>query len=174
MEAAIIVAARNGDETAVRALYRHHAPRLERVVAGWVRDPSMVEDLCQESWLRAWRSLSTFRGDAGFGTWLHAIARNVMMSRSRSRQRRAELMAEREPPPTAESPEPVELRIDLKRAVEELPPGMRRILWLHDVEGWTHEQIGAALDVTVGTSKSQLFKARARVRRTLTGAPETH
>lgn len=165
----MIMAARNGDEAALRALYRQYAPPLERTVAGWVRDPAVVEDLCQESWLRAWRSLGTFRGDAGFGTWLHAIARNVMMSRSRNRQRREELLAEREPPRTSEQPEPVELRIDLTRAVDELPPGMRRILWLHDVEGWTHEQIGSSLGVAVGTSKSQLFKARARVRRSLKG-----
>lgn len=165
----MIMAARNGDEAALRALYRHYAPPLERTVAGWVRDPAVVEDLCQESWLRAWRSLGTFRGDAGFGTWLHAIARNVMMSRSRNRQRREELLAEREPPRTSEQPEPVELRIDLTRAVDELPPGMRRILWLHDVEGWTHEQIASSLGVAVGTSKSQLFKARARVRRSLKG-----
>lgn len=149
------------------ALYQRHAGRVRRLVERWVPDPDAVEDICQESWLKAFRGLAGFRGDAEFGTWIHSIARNAVTSRGRSRQRRAELLETSWRPATSTAPEPVELRLDLRRAVATLPPGMRRVLWLHDVEGWTHADIGAALGVAEGTSKSQLFKARARLRDTL-------
>lgn len=167
MEAALITAARKGDETAFVALYDQHAARVRRLVERWVSDPSAVDDLCQESWLRAFRGLDGFRGDSEFATWIHTIVRNVVTSRGRTRRRRGELMEESWHPPSATPPDPVELRVDLRRAVNALPAGMRRVLWLHDVEGWTHADIAAALGVAEGTSKSQLFKARARLRETL-------
>jgi RNA polymerase sigma-70 factor (ECF subfamily) len=171
MEAALITAARNGDEGAFLALYRAHADRVRRLVERWASDPSTVDDLCQESWLRAFRGLDSFRGESEFGTWIHTIVRNVVTSRGRTRQRRGQLIEESWRPPVTTRPEPVELRVDLRRAVDALPPGMRRVLWLHDVEGWTHADIGAALGVAEGTSKSQLFKARARVRESLREGP---
>jgi RNA polymerase sigma-70 factor (ECF subfamily) len=164
MEAALIAAARNGDEGAFDALYVRYADRVRRVVARWVVDPATVDDLCQESWLRAFRGLPAFRGDSEFGTWLHSIARNVVTSRGRTTKRRSELMEESWDPVVTTAPEPVELRVDLRRAVDALPKGMRKVLWLHDVEGWTHGEIAETLGVAQGTSKSQLFKARARVR----------
>ena len=167
MDAALITAAQDGDEGAFLALYEQHAGRVRRVVEGWVKDPAVVDDLCQESWLRAYKGLESFRGDSEFGTWVHTIARNVAASRGRTRQRRAELLETSWHPRTWSAPEPVELRMDLRRAVDALPPGMRRVLWLHDVEGWTHADIGVTLGVSEGTSKSQLFKARARLRETL-------
>lgn len=167
MDGTLITAARNGDEGAFLALYERHAGRVRRQVESWVADPALVDDLCQESWLRAFRGLTAFRGDAEFGTWMHTIARNVVASRGRTRKRRAELLEESWNPRVTSAPEPVELRVDLRRAVDALPPGMRRVLWLHDVEGWTHADIGVALGVSEGTSKSQLFKARARLRDTL-------
>ena len=173
MDGALITAAQNGDESAFLALYTRHAARVRRLVHSWVGDSTLVDDLCQESWLRAFRGLDAFRGDAEFGTWLHTIARNVVSSRGRTTSRRAELLEASWRPRTASPPEPVELRVDLRRAVEELPPGMRRVLWLHDVEGWTHADIGVALGVAEGTSKSQLFKARARLRETLRGDGST-
>lgn len=163
MEATLIAAAQAGDERAARALYERHAPRLHRVVGRWVSDAAAAEDLCQEAWVRAFRALSEFRGDAEFGTWLHTIARNLVASWSRRGRRREALAAERWVP-SSTRPEPVELRIDLQRALADLPQGMRQVLWLHDVEGWKHRQIAGALGVAEGTSKSQLFKARARLR----------
>ncbi|NIP79388.1 MAG: sigma-70 family RNA polymerase sigma factor [Gemmatimonadetes bacterium] len=171
MDAALITAARNGDENAFHTLYREHAGRVRRLVERWVSDPVAVDDLCQESWLRAFRGLDSFRGDAGFGTWIHTIVRNVVLSRGRTDQRRGELLEESWRPRLSTPPEPMDLRVDLRRAVDALPPGMRRVLWLHDVEGWTHADIGAALGVAEGTSKSQLFKARARIRESLRGGP---
>jgi RNA polymerase sigma-70 factor (ECF subfamily) len=163
MDAALIAAARSGDERAANDLYDRYEHRVRAVVARWVPDPAQVDDLCQESWLRAFRGLPSFRGDAEFGTWLHTIARNVVVSWSKGRRRRLDGLAEHRPVEEVR-PEPVELRLDLQRALGTLPDGMRSVLWLHDVEGWTHVQIGEQLGVTEGTSKSQLFKARARLR----------
>ncbi|MDX1675698.1 MAG: RNA polymerase sigma factor [Longimicrobiales bacterium] len=173
MDAALIAAARDGDEGAFLALYERHAGRVRRLVESWVGDPVLAGDLCQESWLRAFRGLGAFRGDAEFGTWIHSIARNVVASRGRTFRRRNELLEEWWLPRAAAGPEPVELRVDLRRAVDALPPGMRRVLWLHDVEGWTHTDIAVALGVAPGTSKSQLFKARARLREILSGHTST-
>jgi RNA polymerase sigma-70 factor, ECF subfamily len=167
MQGVYIAAARTGDERAVSALYDHYAPRLRRSVARWTRDADSADDVCQEAWVRACRALPGFRGDSDFGTWLHAIARNLAFGRGRVDERRDELM-EANPPPTVTPAQPVELRIDLQRAVATLPEGMRKILVLHDVEGWKHAEIAAALGIAEGTSKSQLFKARAQVRRSLT------
>lgn len=167
MDGALIAAAQKGDEGAFLALYERHAGRVRRLVESRVGDPALADDLCQESWLRAFRGLAAFRGDAEFGTWMHTIARNVVASRGRTVKRRTELLEESWTPRVTSAPEPVELRVDLRRAVDALPPGMRRVLWLHDVEGWTHADIGTTLGVSEGTSKSQLFKARARLRETL-------
>lgn len=169
MDAALLSAARRGDEAAFLALYRRHAGRVRRLVERWVADPDVVEDLCQESWLRAFRGLDRFRGDSEFGSWIHTIARNVVMGRGRTIQRRSELLAESWRPVTAVHPERIELRLELNRALSALPPGMRQVLWMHDVEGWTHKDIGTFLGVAPGTSKSQLFRARARLRETLRG-----
>lgn len=164
MDTALLDAARSGDNTAFLALYDTHAGRVRRLVERWVSDPDLVDDLCQESWLKAFRGLRTFRGDSEFASWLHTIVRNVVMGRGRVTKRRTELLEESWRPPDRTPPEPIELRLELRRAVATLPSGMRRVLWLHDVEGWTHADIGAELGVAEGTSKSQLFRARARLR----------
>lgn len=166
MEAVWIAAASAGDERAAAALFERYAPRLRRKVACWTPDADTADDVCQEAWLRAFRALPGFRGDASFGTWLHTIARNLAIGRGRSATRHEEVLASHDPP-TSERAEPIELRIDLQRAVAALPPGMREILWLHDVEGWKHAEIAASLGIAEGTSKSQLFKARAQMRRHL-------
>lgn len=167
MDAALMTAAQGGDETAFLVLYDRHAGRVRRLIQRWVSDPDVVDDLCQESWLRAYGGLGWFRGEAEFGSWLHTIARNVVMGRGRMTKRRMELMEESWHPKDRTEPEPIELRLELSRAVAELPDGMRRVLWLHDVEGWTHAAIGEKLGVAAGTSKSQLFRARALLREKL-------
>jgi RNA polymerase sigma factor (sigma-70 family) len=164
MEAVWIAAARAGDERAAAALFERYGPPLRRSVMLWTRDPDTADDVCQEAWLRAFRALPGFRGDASFGTWLHTIARNLIIGWGRSVARHEQKLAA-ERPSTTTCAEPVELRIDLERAVAALPPGMRQILWLHDVEGWKHTEIAASLGIAEGTSKSQLCRARAQVRR---------
>ena len=171
----LIQQARQGDGGAVRELYQRHAGRVYAVVkrlAG--HDDALAEDWAQEAWVRAIRALPTFRGDSRFTTWLHRIAVNSALHGRRSRQRKAgreapmvdDLVSVR---PAAETSV---LRMQLERAMERLPEGMRKVLVLHDVEGYTHEEIGAMLGVNPGTCKSQLFKARARMRRLLTPQPQ--
>ncbi|HEX2078771.1 MAG TPA: sigma-70 family RNA polymerase sigma factor [Longimicrobium sp.] len=170
----LIQQARQGDGGAVRELYQRHAGRVYAVVkrlAG--HDDALAEDWAQEAWVRAIRALPTFRGDSRFTTWLHRIAVNSALHGRRSRVRKAGREAPMDDSfsvrPAAEN---TVLRLRLESAMERLPEGMRRVLVLHDVEGYTHEEIGQMLGVNPGTCKSQLFKARARMRRLLTPQPD--
>jgi RNA polymerase sigma-70 factor (ECF subfamily) len=167
-EIEFIQRARLGDADAIRELYRRYAPRVYAVVRRMAGDDALAEDWAQEAWVRAIRALPTFRGDARFSTWLHRIAVNSALHGQRWRQRRTR--DETELPQTVvdrSAPDSAVLRITIQRALDQLPEGMRQVLVLHDIEGYTHEEIAGFLGVTAGTSKSQLFKARARMRRTL-------
>ncbi|HEY8469740.1 MAG TPA: sigma-70 family RNA polymerase sigma factor [Longimicrobiales bacterium] len=172
-ERELIERARNGEDSAIRALYRRYAPRVYATIRRLAGDDSLAEDWAQEAWVRAIRALPTFRGDSQFSTWLHRIAVNSALHGRRARLRRTE----RETPlpetiPVGPAGERTLLRLQLERALERLPERMRQVLVLHDVEGYTHEEIGEALGVNPGTSKSQLFKARARMRQLLRAASE--
>ncbi len=167
-EVELIERARHGDEGAIRALYDRHAARVYAVVRRFADDEAMAEDWAQETWIRVIRALPDFRGDAKFGTWLHRVAVNSALQGRRGRDRQTG----RETPlpevlPQVAGRNPVLLRGRLERAIERLPDRMRQVLVLHDVEGYTHAEIGDMLGVAAGTSKSQLFKARARLREIL-------
>jgi RNA polymerase sigma-70 factor (ECF subfamily) len=160
----------SGDEDAFRELYRRHTPRLYqlvlRILAGSEPD---AEDVVQETWLRASQRISAFRWEAKLGTWLTAIGINLCRERLRKSGRfpTVELAPEIEPGLQVSSSGEW---IDLERAIEVLPDGYRAVLLLHDVEGYTHEEIGEFLEIAVGTSKSQLSRAR-RTLRALLGSP---
>jgi RNA polymerase sigma-70 factor, ECF subfamily len=159
-----------GDELAFRQLYRRHTPRLHqlvlRLVGGREAD---AEDAVQDTWLKATERLGTFRWESSFGTWLCAIGVNVVREAARRRSRRPEVAwPEDHDPPRATPLERVD-PMDLERAIQDLPEGYRTVLVLHDVEGYTHEEIGASLGIAAGTSKSQLFWARQAVRAALGG-----
>ncbi len=162
----LIEQAKRGDGGAVRALYQRHARRVYAVVRRLAGDDTLAEDWAQDAWLRAIRALPTFRGDSAFTTWLHRIAVNSALHGRRSRERRSGREAPLEEQTASVRPqgENAVLRLKLERAMEKLPEGMRRVLVLHDVEGYTHEEIAEMLGVNPGTCKSQLFKARARMR----------
>jgi RNA polymerase sigma-70 factor (ECF subfamily) len=150
-------------------LYERYAPRVYAVVRRIAADDDLAHDYAQEAWIRAIRALPTFRGDARFSTWLHRIAVNSALQALR----KAETRTKRERPmpdaiPVAPPGGDALLQRRLESAVDNLPEGMRQVLILHDVEGYTHEEIGDLLGVTPGTSKSQLFKARAKMRTMLT------
>ncbi len=164
----LIERARRGDEAAIRTLYERYAPRVFAVVRRLAGDEALAEDWAQETWVQAIRALPKFRGDARFSTWLHRIAVNCALQGKRWRDRRTR-HEEPLPPsvPVRENAGRTLVRIRLEQALRQLPEGMRRVLVLHDVEGYTHEEIGEVLGVTTGTSKSQLFKARARMRELL-------
>ena len=153
-----------GDERAFRELYRRHSPALHqlvlRMLGGVAAD---AEDVVQETWIRAVRQLSKFRWESSLRTWLTAIGLNLARETLRKRARaRTEEIDER----MGLSARPVRdaERIDLERAIARLPNGYRAVLVLHDVEGFTHEEISRQLQIAVGTSKSQLFDARRAVR----------
>lgn len=164
-EASLIRMACDGDGGAVRALYDRYAPRVFAVVRRIAGDDELAQDYAQEAWIRAIRALPTFRGDARFSTWLHRIAVNSALQALRKSETRRKREA---PMPDAVAVAPrtgdALLGQRLEAALDRLPEGMRSVLILHDVEGYTHEEIGELLGVTSGTSKSQLFKARAKMR----------
>jgi RNA polymerase sigma-70 factor, ECF subfamily len=172
-EAQVIRRACLGDGRAVRELYDRYAPRVYAVVRRIAGDDDLAQDYAQEAWIRAIRALPTFRGDSRFSTWLHRIAVNSALQAVR----KAETRTRREAPmPEAVAVAPsigdALLEQRLEWAMDRLPDGMRQVLILHDVEGYTHEEIGDVLGVTSGTSKSQLFKARSRMREMLAPATE--
>ena len=172
-ESQLIERAKQGDGGAIQALYRTHARRVYAVVRRLAGEDALAEDWAQEAWVRAIRALPGFREESRFSTWLHRIAVNAALHARRSRERRVS----REAPlddvlPARQEGGDALLRKRLERAMEQLPEGMRRVLVLHDVEGYTHEEIGQMLGVTPGTCKSQLFKARARMRQLLAPAAE--
>lgn len=150
------------------ALYRAHAARVYTVVRRLAGEDALAEDLAQDAWIRAFRKLELFRGDSSFGTWMYRLATNTALNRLRRRGRRDEVEREAEiVHPAASLDEAVINQRMLSRALDRLPPGYRQVLVLHDVEGRTHEEIGELLGVAAGTSKSQLHKARARMRELL-------
>ncbi len=151
-----------GDERAFRSLYRRHTPALYpfvlRLLGGVEAD---AEDVVQETWLHAVGSLRRFRWESSFRTWLLGIglnqSRDVLRRRARAQSAR----------PRADSVAryaPAEERMDLERAIASLPDGYRSVLLLHDVQGFTHEEISERLEIAVGTSRSQLHHARRALR----------
>ncbi len=174
-EAQLLRKACQGDGPAVRALYERYSPRVYAVVRRIAADDDLAQDYAQEAWIRAIRALPTFRGEARFSTWLHRIAVNSALQAVR----RAETRAKREgpmPESLAVAPPPGDALLSrkLEWALDRLPTRMRKVLTLHDVEGYTHDEIGELLGTTAGTSKSQLFKARGKMRVLLKslGSPE--
>jgi RNA polymerase sigma-70 factor (ECF subfamily) len=142
---------------------------LARRMAG----PDAADELTQDVFVRVWQKLGTFRGEASFTTWLHRLAVNVIIERFRTlgtaRDRflaDGEAVLERLPERTM--PTRHDARMDLDSAMKRLPPGARAVFVLHDVEGYRHEEIGTLLGVSVGTSKSQLHRARMTLRGYLT------
>lgn len=157
-----------GDEDAFRRLYRRHTPRLLMVVLRLMGgEQNEAEDVVQDTWLRAVEQLDRFRWEAAFGSWLTAIGLNVAREALRKKGRRRETELDGLPEPAVAAPLDRVEPIDLERAMAALPEGYRTVLVLHDVEGFTHEEIGFRLGVTAGTSKSQLFHARRALRASL-------
>jgi RNA polymerase sigma-70 factor (ECF subfamily) len=161
-----------GDERAFRALYRRHSPRLRMVVMRLLGNRrSETDDVLQETWLAACRGLHRYRGDAKFGTWLTTIGIRTTRHRlALTRLDETGLFEELAAPP-ATLPHAA---IDLERAIDRLPDHQRMVLVLHDIEGFTHEEIGRQLGVAVGTSKATLSRARSALRHWLNGGGMSH
>lgn len=157
------------DEAAFRLLYRRHAGFLYRFLLRLSGgDAGAADEGVQETWVRAARALPGFQWRSSLKTWLAGIAIRWWRETERAAGRLAELPDEADLPPAA----PVRLvidRVDLERALAALAPGYRRAILLHDVEGYTHEEVAELTGVDVGTSKSQLSRARSALRARLSG-----
>jgi RNA polymerase sigma-70 factor (ECF subfamily) len=171
----LVKRAQAGDEQAFATLFQQHKNRVYSVCLLMTKDVAEAEDLTQEAFLQVFRTVGSFRGDAAFSTWLYRVAVNTVLMKLRRRKS----------PPTVSLDEPVssespslhrdfgksdpELsgvvdRIALRRALEELPQGCRTIFALHEVEGYQHHEIAQLLDCSIGNSKSQLHKAKLKMR----------
>jgi RNA polymerase sigma-70 factor (ECF subfamily) len=172
---------REGDLGAFEELYRRHAGRLYSLALRMVRNADDAEDLLQEIFLQAHRKLGSFKGESTLVTWLYRLAMNHCLDYLRSKAGRmsratSSLDADTCPPQPAAPPGQVELtvsRLDLERAIEQLPEGCRAAFLLHDVEGFEHREVAGMLGIAEGTSKSQVHKARLRLRAILRSTVST-
>ncbi len=174
-DASLIARAKLGHEDAFAALYHAHKKRVYSVCLQMTRNVADAEDLTQEAFLQVFRSVKSFRGDSAFSTWLHRIAVNTVLMKLR--RRRSPPLVSLDEPVSAETPNckrdvgkadpslsgAVD-RIALRRAAEDLPAGCRRIFDLHEREGYQHHEIASLLQCSVGNSKSQLHKAKLKMR----------
>jgi RNA polymerase sigma-70 factor (ECF subfamily) len=160
-----------GDRSAERALYDAHVDRVFRLAYRLAGDSDLAQDFTQETFIRAFDRLGQYRGDASLATWLHTIATSVslngMRSVTRMRTRSAPIEELAELPARGAPPAPHDLRERLHAAIDALSVKLRPVFVMHDVEGFTHEEIGTALGIPIGTSKARLFDARARLRAAL-------
>jgi RNA polymerase sigma-70 factor (ECF subfamily) len=166
-EPLLIRRAISGDEVALRAIWTRHAPHIDMVVRRLVgSDPDLAADIAQEVWIQIFRALPSYRGDSQFGTWAHRIAVNRTLNALRKTRRIANIETEVQEDSAAVEPDHERsfLAQSIEEAAAKLSPGARAVFMLHDVEGYTHEEIADELGITSGGSKSQLFKARAKLR----------
>ncbi len=169
-EAQLIQRLKDGDQTVARTLYDSHVDRIFRICYRFAGEYDLAQDFTQETFVRAFTKIGMFRGEAAFGTWIAAIATTVSLNQlrriKRFRTREVELDEGIRGERGHSSVEP-DVRADLHRAIDNLPERSRAVFILHDVEGYTHEEIGKILGIHTGTSKSQLFRARRRLRKAL-------
>jgi RNA polymerase sigma-70 factor, ECF subfamily len=149
------------DERSFRELYRRHTPALYALALRLCGSEADAQDAVQDAWIRTCGTLSTFQWKSTLKTWLTGILINCAREQSRKRNRHPE-----EPLPDGWSGESTDAPgyLSLDQTIERLPDGYRHVLTLHDVEGYTHEEISALLDINIGTSKSQLHHARKAIR----------
>jgi RNA polymerase sigma-70 factor (ECF subfamily) len=157
-----------GNVSAFEEMYRAHASRVFNVAWRMLGNAADAEDALQEVFLQAYRKIGGFKGESALGTWLYRMAVNLCLDRLRSRAGRdgRQTGSLEDSPPKAASTtrEMIVNRLDLERAIARLPDGARAAFVLHDVEGFAHQEVGSILGVSEGTSKSQVHKARMKLR----------
>jgi RNA polymerase sigma-70 factor, ECF subfamily len=157
-----------GDSQAFERLYRTHVSKVHSLARRMTGGPE-ADELTQDIFVRAWQKLGTFRGESAFSTWLHRLAVNVILEHRRtlavklSRHHSGDEAFEH----LSSQPATPDLAMDFESAIEKLPNGAREVFVLHDVEGYKHREIAAALGISPGTSKTQLHRARMLLRRHL-------
>jgi len=169
-ERELIARVRAGDGAAERALYDAHVDRVYRLAYRLAGDDELAREFTQDTFVRAFERLDSFRGEARLSTWLHSITTSVVLNGLRKvkrfRHRETDLAEATEVSRGRRQAEP-DLKRRLAGAIDALPHGYRTVFVMHDVEGYTHEEIGAALGIETGTSKAQLSRARAKLREAL-------
>ena len=178
-EAEAIRLAQAGDAVAFEHLYQLHGRRVYALCLRMVGNPSDAEDLMQEAFLQLFHKIGTFRGESAFSTWLHRMTVNVVLMRLRKKTLPAASLEETTEPDEETGGPRKDIgapdlrlsgavdRVNLERSIEKLPPGYRTVFVLHDVQGFEHNEIAGIMGCSVGNSKSQLHKARTRLRELL-------
>jgi RNA polymerase sigma-70 factor, ECF subfamily len=178
-EAEAIRLAQQGDAGAFERIYRLHSRRVYALCLRMVGNTAEAEDLTQEAFLQLFRKIATFRGESAFSTWLHRLAVNVVLMKLRKKTLAETPLedtndqAEESGGPRKEIGGPDLLltgsidRVNLERAIDQLPPGYKQVFVLHDIEGFEHNEIAGLMNCSIGNSKSQLHKARMRLRELL-------
>ncbi|MFZ0804685.1 MAG: sigma-70 family RNA polymerase sigma factor [Candidatus Sulfotelmatobacter sp.] len=175
-EAGAIERAKHGDAEAFQALYDRHKRRVYSLCLRMTANTAEAEDLTQEAFLQLYRKIATFRGESAFSTWLHRLSVNVVLMHLRKKslpvvslEETTQGSGEEDAPKKDFGADDLALagsldRLQLQRAVDDLPPGYRMIFVLHDIQGYEHNEIAAMVGCSVGNSKSQLHKARMKLR----------
>ena len=176
-DSALVAAARKGDMRAFERLYRLHSGKVMGLCLRMTRRHDVAEDCVQQTFIRAWRSLAAFEGRSAFGTWLHRIAVNEVLTHERNHGTRAESDEDAVADATAEPQESHRAYdagevMDVERALATLPPGSRHVVVLQTVYGYSHEEVADMLGIAVGTCKAQLHRGRRLLRERM-GLPET-
>jgi RNA polymerase sigma-70 factor (ECF subfamily) len=178
-EAEAIRLAQAGNAAAFEFLYQLHGRRVYALCLRMVGNPADAEDLMQEAFLQLFRKIGTFRGESAFSTWLHRMTVNVVLMRLRKKSLPTDSLEETLEPDAENSGPKRDVgapdlrlsgavdRVNLERSIEKLPPGYRTVFVLHDVQGYEHNEIAGIMGCSVGNSKSQLHKARTRLRELL-------
>ena len=174
-----ILRAQQGDATAFETLYRQHSRRVYGLCLRMVSDPFEAEDLAQEAFLQLFRKIHTFRGESAFSSWLHRLTANVVLMSFRKKKAHLTSLDEMTRVNDDDSGQKLEIgevdvrltgmfdRVNLQTAIDSLPEGYKRMFLLHDLHGYEHNEIAQILDCSVGNSKSQVHKARKRLRESL-------
>jgi RNA polymerase sigma-70 factor (ECF subfamily) len=178
-EADAIREAQSGNAAAFEYLYQLHGRRVYALCLRMVSNPADAEDLMQEAFLQLYRKIATFRGESAFSTWLHRMTVNVVLMRLRKKSLPTDSLEETLEPDSENVGPKRDVgapdlrlsgavdRVNLERCIERLPPGYRTVFVLHDVQGYEHNEIAGIMGCSVGNSKSQLHKARTRLRELL-------
>jgi RNA polymerase sigma-70 factor, ECF subfamily len=175
----VVRMAQQGDVAAFERIYRLHSRKVYTLCLRMVSDRSEAEDLTQEVFLQLFRKINTFRGESAFSAWLHRMSVNIVLLCFRKKSRLEKSLATITNPEEGSSAEAREFggpdlrlkgaldRIALETAINELPPGYKAMFILHDVQGYNHDEIAALFGCSAGNSKSQVHKARTRLRELL-------
>ena len=158
-----VARAASGDMTAFERVYRRHHGRVH-ALASRMLGSEEADDATQEIFFRAWKKLGSYRGEAAFSTWLHRLAMNLLIRRAASVRRIVTTTVTLEGDVGAATDPSVDARLDIDRALAGLAPGLRAAVILHDIEGYSHEEVGKLLDISMTAARMRLFRARVALR----------